>query len=306
MSRIVPVGTPFWKPATTLSEDGVVENTLAVMPADTEIAHDVFAGVTVRDNEDADLTLSLQSTGEMRVRAFGPVSVGDVLVQSAGDDYLVAQSRGETGAPVAGVSRGTVPENFTYLIPMVTGGGGGGGEFPGIPEWADTGWTAGDLVVRSGGVKGAQNPVTGSAIDDGRKVGTWEAQLSIPAGSDAAGPSLDSVKWRQVAIFSTEKVVFLMNDTDSRDGNPATNFPKKITIDVGRDGKGDGYGGWPRIIIEAKTTGDEHDDGARIELRLDLCQHKRIYPQELDVCEIGEDGLNSLGKRMFICSDFYT
>jgi hypothetical protein len=154
------------------------------------------------------------------------------------------------------------------------------------------------LVVRSGGVSGEQNPVPASDIDEGRKVGTWEARVDIPAGSDAAGPSLDSVKWRQVAIFSTEKVVYLMTDE--------AGFKKKITVDVGRDGNGDGYGGWPRIIIQARTTGGGGDNDATIELRLDLCNNKRIYPQELPVCEIGEDGFPRYGKRVFICSDFYS
>jgi hypothetical protein len=299
MSRLVAVGTPFWKFATMLAEDGTVENSMAVMPEESTTAHNVFAGVTVRDNEDADLVLDLQSTGEMRVRCMGPIAVGDALVQSPGNDYLLAQAYGVAGAPTAGVSRGVVPGNFTYLIPMVLAGGrsSGGGQFPGIPEWADTGWNEGDLVVRSGGIQGAQNPVPGSDIDEGRKVGTWEARRKIRAGSDVNGPSLDSIKWRQVAIFSTEKVVYLMND-------PKTGFAKKVTIDVGRDGTEDGYGGWPRMIIEAKTTGDAHDDGARIELRLDLCQHKRIYPQELPVCEIGEGGFPNYGKRVFLCSDF--
>ncbi len=125
------VGTPIWKAPTTRAAVGDDNqqnaSTEAVMPSAVDDSHTVFAGVTVRHNEDAASVLKVQKTGEALVRVKGPVMASDTLVKQNGADYLVSQSLGALNAIVVGVAHMAVEDGAIMLVSAMLGTGGGGG-----------------------------------------------------------------------------------------------------------------------------------------------------------------------------------
>lgn len=135
-------GTPLWK-APSLNNGTNMTQTKASLPEDVDPSTDtVFAGVTIRDNEDPSSyffvglqRLPLQRDGWGLVRVMGPASVGDTLVQATQvgieiPDYLVSQSQGganvTAGAPVAGTLQQAVAADGQAHLVMVRFGQGGG------------------------------------------------------------------------------------------------------------------------------------------------------------------------------------
>ena len=106
-------------------------NTRAVLPAAVVPAtHTVFAGITVRDNEDAAVPLRVQTAGHGLARVKGPVAANDLLGLSAGpgaDDgnyFIGSSSLALCRCQMA------VPAGEIRLVPVCFGGGGGGSSKP--------------------------------------------------------------------------------------------------------------------------------------------------------------------------------
>jgi hypothetical protein len=132
------VGTPLWKPATSVGPDpnnpgtDVVSNTRATMPSASSSGTPHFVGVTVRDKEKADGTIRVQSTGEMLARVMGPVAVEDTVGRADGMDYLkkVDDDTGAVGRVMQAIGGTEVK-----LVTVQTGGGGGGGNKTAAGVW---------------------------------------------------------------------------------------------------------------------------------------------------------------------------
>lgn len=281
------IGTPLWRKA---------HEPLPVLPEASTAEHDVFVGCTLRDKEDSESEFKVASTGRFLVRVHGPVSVGDTLVQAPGQPYLVAGSGSQNGV---GTAEGTAPTmdnvNDSTLIPMTRGGGGGGGGKASIPEWADTGWSKGDFVVRS----------TNAAIDDGRKSGTWEAQQWVPAGTDAAGPSLDNSKWRLVALHGQPRQVWRTPYTGDEEGHA----DRVAIMDSGRDT------GFPPSLVLLDSKDDEGSneevfEGSAILIRVsDAAQASAYFDNNVVVVRLREfrvcDESGNPGYALFLSSPIY-
>lgn len=104
-----------------------MENTLVEFPSETTDEHTVFAGVTVRDQEDTAEMVYVRMTGVVRCRVMGPASVGDGIGLSAGNDYFEVVS----GSGSVGVVRQEIATDEVKLIECNLGGGGGGSR----PVW---------------------------------------------------------------------------------------------------------------------------------------------------------------------------
>lgn len=119
-------GTPLWsKPAAAGSTYRT--DTLPVLPAASTSEHTLFRGVTVRHNEDETGQVAVQQSGRPFARVTGPVAVGEVLVQSAGHDWLVGQDSAADAPPSGFKADEAVAAGALALIPMRAAGSGGGG-----------------------------------------------------------------------------------------------------------------------------------------------------------------------------------
>lgn len=130
-SGLLELGTPLWKQP---SANGA--QTRAVMPPSATASHSVFAGVTTRQHEDAARPLYLQKTGEILARVRGPVSAGEIVAQSAGNDFLAGKASAAATAPEVGKAQWPLAEGVTALIPVLVGAGGGTVAAGGPARWA--------------------------------------------------------------------------------------------------------------------------------------------------------------------------
>lgn len=131
----LPMGTPLWT-APAVNDDGYITGMQAVLPADSDPTDTpVLAGVIVRDQEQVSSTqyTSLQREGWGLCLVMGPANVGDTLVMSPGNGFLVSQSLNSgpyippSGSPVAATLQ-QVPTNdgSAHLVIVLFGQGGGG------------------------------------------------------------------------------------------------------------------------------------------------------------------------------------
>ena len=112
------VGTPLWKrPTVSGSGETPAQDTLAAYAPDE--SHKVFAGVTVRDGEDATGQVRVVGGGVVPCRVQGPVEANDSVGKGDGD-YLVPG-----GSPSAGVALQAIAGNEVKLISVRLAGSGG-------------------------------------------------------------------------------------------------------------------------------------------------------------------------------------
>lgn len=116
----LPVGTPLWKEPGTLAA-GIVGKTQAVMPVESTASHREFAGVVVRDGEQAGASPKLQKQGTFLARVKGPVAFGEGVGLSPGNDYLEKPARADEQALVVGVAEMAIGNSDIRLIPVLAG-----------------------------------------------------------------------------------------------------------------------------------------------------------------------------------------
>lgn len=129
-SAWLPAGTILRKAPTTIGSTTPNTNTVPVLPKDATASHNIFEGVTLRQNEDPTQPLRAQAQGTVLARVKGPVSALDTVglsngPVSASDDgnYFV----GGSTVPV-GQALQTVPANTVQLVPVRIGVSSGGGQ----------------------------------------------------------------------------------------------------------------------------------------------------------------------------------
>ena len=133
----LPAGTPVLKVPTVAAEEGsTATGTLCTWPPNVADASTyVFAGVTVRDGEDATRPFYLQHSGETVARVQGPIAANDPIgpnsdVYTAGSAYFV-----KAASPTCGVALMAIADTSVKLIRVRLAGGGGGDGAGGGNVW---------------------------------------------------------------------------------------------------------------------------------------------------------------------------
>ncbi|MHB9009758.1 MAG: hypothetical protein ACYDC1_22820 [Limisphaerales bacterium] len=130
----LPVGTPLWKKA-SVNTGGRLSDAQPALPTAVTTGHAVFAGVTVRKDENAQRPLNVATNGRVLARVQGPAAPGDPLGRApiaggTAQDFLV---KATDSSPVVGQARQTVASGITALVEVMlggVGGGSGGGALP--------------------------------------------------------------------------------------------------------------------------------------------------------------------------------
>lgn len=113
-------GQPLWRQPS---------NRMPVHPADTSTSETVFAGVTVRENENiATREVPVATQGEVPCMVKGPVAVNDPVGRSTQGAYLVANGDISVGTALEAIS-----DSSEKCIRVRLGGGSGGSTV--IPRW---------------------------------------------------------------------------------------------------------------------------------------------------------------------------